>query len=1274
MEGESTESTQNTKVSDSAYSNSCSNSQSQRSGSSKSMLSGSHSSGSSGYGGKPSIQTSSSDMAIKRNKEKSRKKKKAKCTQAQASISSSLEGAEEQPHSSSTACDQKILHVLATTQQLGDQPSSLDHKLGEQLEARHNCVVGKSEQSQSFSLPCPLSVSTLMPGIGVCHGGNAPGGKWEKTFESCKLDTGPAKTERVKEDSFCCVISMHDGIVLYTTPSITDVLGFPRDMWLGRSFIDFVHTKDRATFASQITTGIPIAESRCSMPKDARSTFCVMLRQYRGLQTSGYGVIGRSVNYEPFRLGMSFREAPEEERSDNYMVANSSNMLLVICATPIKSSYRVPEEIHSQRSPKFAIRHTATGIISHVDSAAVSALGYLPQDLMGRSIMDLYHHDDLPVIKEIYESVMKKGQTAGASFCSKPYRFLIQNGCYILLETEWSSFVNPWSRKLEFVVGHHRVFQGPKICNVFETPPNSEPKIAEELQNKNTRIKEEIVNLLAEKVSRPSDTVKQEVSRRCQALASFMETLMDEVSRADLKLELPHENELTVSERDSVMLGEISPHHDYYDSKSSIETPPSYNQLNYNENLLRFFNSKPVTAPVEVDPPKVGSSDVSSTREDARSTLSPLNGFEGSGASGSSGHLTSGSNIHMSSATNTSNAGTGTGTVTGTGTIIATSGTGTVTCASGNMDANTSAAFNIGANTSAADNFGADTSAADTSGADTSAADNYAVDNYGPGNFGAENSCADNSGAENSCADNSGVDNSRPDNSGADNSAADNFGADNSGPDNSGADNSRPDNTGPDNSGAENSRAENSRADNSRPDHPRPDISGASNSRPDNTGPDKSGAENSASGSGSGTSGGEGPSSGGQDTRTTAGTPDSPPVSLTESLLNKHNDEMEKFMLKKHRESRGDRRTVEKNKNKTANTIDSLKILEYSSTGPGHATKRGGSYSWEGEGNKPKQQPTLNSVGVGTGVPEAPIPPVHPTHTTHTAIAQSSFSAQQSLFPTFYYIPATPLAPSTPAPGALSPTPRNQKHHHHPHQHAPKVPDQASTSQQAAGPAAMPLQYVAGVMYPHPSLFYTHPAAAAATAMMYQPMPFPGIANAMQLPEQPSTSQSNYSKTVFSTQQVIVAPPTITTTTATTTPKTQGAFHSITPAQLQRPSSKDTSVKTEPASNATPSHSSNKKKANSPIASGIGDYNSNQACSRNRANVKKYTDSNGNSDDMDGSSFSSFYSSFIKTTDGSESPPDNDKEAKHRKLKNITRLSSKIMEHPEEDQTQHGDG
>ncbi|XP_030378120.1 period circadian protein [Scaptodrosophila lebanonensis] len=1028
MEGESTESTHNTKVSDSAYSNSCSNSQSQRSGSSKSRLSGSHSSGSSGYGGKPSTQASSSDMIIKRNKDKSRKKKKVKCVVQ--TTTGALENAEEQPSTSDG-----LLLQTETAQQMCEPPQETQSDA--QLEAE-NIEQNKSEQTLQFPTPSPLALSA------------SQGGKSEKTCESApgKLESGARQQERVKEDSFCCVISMHDGIVLYTTPSITDVLGYPRDMWLGRSFIDFVHVKDRATFASQITTGIPIAESRGSMPKDARSTFCVMLRRYRGLKSGGFGVIGRAVNYEPFRLGLTFREAPEEARPDNYMVSNSTNMLLVICATPIKSSYKVPDEILSQKSPKFAIRHTATGIISHVDSAAVSALGYLPQDLIGRSIMDFYHHGDLLVMKETYEMIMKKGQTAGAFFCSKPYRFLIQNGCYVLLETEWTSFVNPWSRKLEFVVGHHRVFQGPKHCNVFEAAPNIKTKISDEALSRSARIKEEIVKLFAESVSRPSDAVKQEVSRRCQALASFMETLMDEVSRADLKLELPHENELTVSERDSVMLGEISPHHDYSDSKSSTETPPSYNQLNYNENLLRFFNSKPVTAPVELDPQKMEPSYMSSA--DARSTLSLVQCFEGSGGSGSSGNFTSGSNRHMSSVTNTSNAGTGT----------------------------------------------------------------------------------------------------------------------------------------------------------------------------------------------SGTSGAHGANNGGSS---------APPVTvtLTESLLNKHNDEMEKCMLKKHRESRG--RSGEKNKKSVTD-----KMLEYS--GPGHGIKRGGSHSWEGEANKPKQQLTnatdmpaksgalptsqhqytknINlwspfSVGITT-----------PAHTTHTAMAQSSFSPQHSLFSAFYYIPAAAASTSNTT--------------------ARKTVEMPSTSQQA-----MPLQYMAGVMYPHPSLFYTHPAAAAATAMMYQPMPFPSVANAMQLPDQPTSSQSSYNKIIHSAQQTMVAPP--------TTTRIQGAFHSITPAQLQRPSSQATSVKAEPGSNVAPSDSSKKEVADSSIASVMGDYTSDVP--NHSSNMKKYTDSNGNSDDMDGSSFSSFYSSFIKTTDGSESPQDNDKDGKHRKTKSsMSQSDSKIVEHPEEDQTQHGDG
>lgn len=48
------------------------------------------------------------------------------------------------------------------------------------------------------------------------------------------------------------------GMVMCTTSSITAILGYPRDMWNGRSFIDFVHPKDRLTFTNTITSGITL--------------------------------------------------------------------------------------------------------------------------------------------------------------------------------------------------------------------------------------------------------------------------------------------------------------------------------------------------------------------------------------------------------------------------------------------------------------------------------------------------------------------------------------------------------------------------------------------------------------------------------------------------------------------------------------------------------------------------------------------------------------------------------------------------------------------------------------------------------------------------------------------------------------------------------------------------------------------------------------------------------------------------------------------------------
>uniref|UniRef100_A0A182VQU8 Period circadian protein n=1 Tax=Anopheles minimus TaxID=112268 RepID=A0A182VQU8_9DIPT len=570
-----------------------------------------------------------------------------------------------------------LLGVALTKQHCQSKQQQLHHSGQQHSKQQHSTKQDASAQNQQHGLQVPQQHSSSQQQQQQQqqqhHLSVHPQQHHDKQQQQQQQPQQQSNTPRTNkpdvEDGFCCVISMHDGVVLFTTPSITHSLGFPKDMWLGRSFIDFVHPKDRATFASQITSKVvvPLGESK-SGQKDQKNSLYVMLRKYRGLKTAGFGVTKTTVNYEPYRLVLTFREAPAE----NAEVMSGRSILLIISATPVKSVYKEPNESLCERELKFNTRHTTSGVLSYVDGNSVESIGYLPQDILGRSVMELYHPDDMPILRKAYETVMVKGQTAGASFVSQPYRFLVNNGCYIVLSTEWTSFVNPWSRELEFVIGNHRILQGPAIADVFVSPfyCQAQNQCSDEALKEAKMIEEQILRLLKEPVAKPSDMVKQEVSKRCKALASFMEELMDEVAQPELKLNLLNESDFTFSERDSVMLGEISPHHEYFDSKSSSETPPSYNQLNYNENLQRFFDSRPamnIEEQMKMD--SSGGTNTETIGDEQSHAVSPnqreFSASGGGGSGGSAGNFSSESNAQMDSTTNTTSNTGGTG---GTGT------------------------------------------------------------------------------------------------------------------------------------------------------------------------------------------------------------------------------------------------------------------------------------------------------------------------------------------------------------------------------------------------------------------------------------------------------------------------------------------------------------------------------------------------------------------------------------------------------------------------------
>lgn len=93
------------------------------------------------------------------------------------------------------------------------------------------------------------------------------------------------------------------------------------------------------------------------------------------------------------------------------------------------------------------------------------------------------------------EQVVK---TEGLPFRSTPYRFVTQNGDYVLMETEWSAFFNPWMQKMEFIVGLHRVLRGPTNPNVFQAPSDRQRSLLANISKESEIIQNEIRAILNE--------------------------------------------------------------------------------------------------------------------------------------------------------------------------------------------------------------------------------------------------------------------------------------------------------------------------------------------------------------------------------------------------------------------------------------------------------------------------------------------------------------------------------------------------------------------------------------------------------------------------------------------------------------------------------------------------------------------------------------------------------------------------------------------------------
>lgn len=71
-----------------------------------------------------------------------------------------------------------------------------------------------------------------------------------------------------------------------------------------------------------------------------KSSLFLLLRIYRGMRNSSCGMTENIVNYRPFELKLSFREAmSKEQMPPDTLSPADSGLLLVMTATPVHSAY-----------------------------------------------------------------------------------------------------------------------------------------------------------------------------------------------------------------------------------------------------------------------------------------------------------------------------------------------------------------------------------------------------------------------------------------------------------------------------------------------------------------------------------------------------------------------------------------------------------------------------------------------------------------------------------------------------------------------------------------------------------------------------------------------------------------------------------------------------------------------------------------------------------------------------------------------------------------------
>ncbi|KAG7526564.1 period circadian protein-like 2-like isoform X2 [Solea senegalensis] len=286
-----------------------------------------------------------------------------------------------------------------------------------------------------------------------------PSGVDVSSYTIEEIDSITSEYTLKNNDIFAVVVSLITGRIVYISDQAASILNCKRDVFKNSKFVEFLTPQDVSVFYS-FTTPYRLPSWSMSTGAESSPPDCMQEKSFFCRISGGKECEG-DMQYYPFRMTPYLMKVQDPVHAEDQFCC-------LLLAERVHSGYDAPRIPTDKRI--FTTTHTPSCVFQDVDERAVPLLGYLPQDLIGTSVLLHLHPSDRPIMLAIHRKIH---QCAGQPFDHSSVRFCARNGEYIILDTSWSSFVNPWSRKVSFVIGRHKVRMGPVNEDVFSAQVSS---------------------------------------------------------------------------------------------------------------------------------------------------------------------------------------------------------------------------------------------------------------------------------------------------------------------------------------------------------------------------------------------------------------------------------------------------------------------------------------------------------------------------------------------------------------------------------------------------------------------------------------------------------------------------------------------------------------------------------------------------------------------------------------------------------------------------------